>query len=125
VKITRFEEIKAWQEARSLAKMIYKATKADRSFNRDYRLRDQITSAAVSIMSNISEGFSRRYNKEFIQFLFIAKGSTSEVQSQLYVALDQGYVTKNKFNELYSQAEKTAKLISNFITYLLGSKSAE
>lgn len=122
MKITRFEEIKAWQEARSLAKMIYEATKADRSFNRDYRLRDQITSAAVSIMSNISEGFSRRYNKEFIQFLFIAKGSAAEVQSQLYVALDQGYITQNKFNEFYDQTEKVAKLISNFITYLLKSK---
>jgi four helix bundle protein len=119
VKIDRFEDIKAWQEARKLVKMVYSATKSCEKFSRDYRFKDQITAAAISIMSNISEGFSRRYNKELIQFLFIAKGSTSEIQSHLYVALDQGYINKNQFNEIYEQGDKVARLVSNFITYLL------
>jgi len=85
VKIERFEDIKAWQEARVLAKMIYAAVDYDRHFDSDHRLSDQIQGAAVSIMSNIAEGFSRRSTKEFVQFLFIAKGSAAEVESQLYV----------------------------------------
>lgn len=74
MKIKRFEDIKAWQEARILVKMIYQTVKSNKSFWNDYKFREQITSAAVSIMSNIAEGFSRRTNKEFAQFLFIAKG---------------------------------------------------
>lgn len=70
-------------------------------------------------MSNISEGFSRRPNKEFTQFLFVAKASAAEVQSHLYVALDQEYMNKNVFNEIYTQTDKVARLISSFITYLL------
>jgi len=119
VKIERFEEIKAWQEARVLVKMLCDATKSTKSFNGDYRFREQIHSAAVSIMSNIAEGFSRRSTKEFIQFLFIAKGSAAEVQSQLYVALDQGYINEGKFNELYAKSDDVARLTSGFIRYLL------
>jgi len=119
VKIERFEDIKAWQEARSLVKMIYDATKSHKDFTSDYKFRDQIHSAAVSVMSNIAEGFSRRTAKEFGQFLFIAKGSVAEVQSQLYVALDQGYIKKNKFDELYAKSDEVARLISGFIRYLL------
>jgi four helix bundle protein len=119
VKIERFEEIKAWQEARVLVKTICDATKSTKSFNGDYRFRDQIHSAAVSIMSNIAEGFSRRSTKEFIQFLFIAKASAAEVQSQLYVALDQGYINEGRFNKLYTKSDEVARLISGFIRYLL------
>jgi len=119
VKIERFEDIKAWQEARSLVKMIYDATKSNKDLTGDYKFRDQIHSAAVSVMSNIAEGFSRRSTKEFGQFLFVAKGSVAEVQSQLYVALDQGYIKKNKFNELYAKSDEVARLISGFIRYLL------
>jgi len=119
VKIERFEDVKAWQEARALVKAIYDATKSDRDFAVDYRLRDQIHSAAVSIMSNIAEGFSRRSTKEFVQFLFVAKGSAAEVESQLYVALDQGYINREKFDELYSKSDEVARLISGFISYLL------
>jgi four helix bundle protein len=119
VKIERFEDIKAWQEARVLVKSIYDATKSDRDFAVDYRLRDQIHSAAVSIMSNIAEGFSRRTTKEFVQFLFVAKGSAAEVESQLYVALDQGYIDREKFDELYSKSDEVARLTSGFIRYLL------
>jgi four helix bundle protein len=119
VKIERFEDIKAWQEARVLTTMIYAAVGSDRDFASDHGLREQIRRAAVSIMSNIAEGFSRRTTKEFVQFLFIAKGSVAEVQSQLYVALDQGYTNQERFKELYSKSDEVARLISGFITYLL------
>ena len=119
MKIEKFEDIVAWQESRILAKMIYDTTRINKSFWNDYKFREQITSAGVSTMANIAEGFSRRYNKEFIQFLFIAKGSCGEVQSHLYVALDQKYIVKRKFEDIYKQADKMARLISNFISYLL------
>jgi len=119
MRIERFEEIKAWQEARILVKMIYQSVKNNKYFCNDYRFREQISSAGVSIMSNIAEGFSRRTKKEFLQFLFVAKGSCAEVESQLYVALDQDYISENMFKELYAKAEEVAKILSGFITYLL------
>ena len=119
MKIERFEDIKAWQEARVLTTMIYAAVGSDRDFASDHGLREQIRRAAVSIMSNIAEGFSRRTTKEFVQFLFIAKGSVAEVQSQLYVDLDQGYTNQERFGELYAKSDEVARLISGFITYLL------
>ena len=119
MKITRFEEIRAWQESRILIRMIYQSVRNNKSFWNDYKFREQITSAAVSTMSNIAEGFSRRTKKEFVQFLFIAKGSCAEVQSQLYVALDQGYILEDNFKELYAKSEEVAKILSGFITYLL------
>ena len=76
-------------------------------------------------MSNIAEGFSRRSTKEFVQFLFIAKGSAAEVQSQLYVALDQGYINQEKFNELYTKSDEVARLISGFIQYLLSKQKTQ
>lgn len=122
MQIERFEDIKAWQEARILANMIFELIKENKALEKDYRFKDQLTSSAISIMANIAEGFSRRFNKEFIQFLFVAKGSTSELQSHLYVGLDQGYMSKVKFNEIYQQTDKVARFISNFITYLLQHK---
>ena len=119
MKIEKFEDIKAWQEARVLVGMIHAAVGSDRRFGSDHRFRDQIQAAAVSIMSNIAEGFSRRSTKEFTQFLFIAKGSVAEVQSQLYVALDQGYTNQERFKELHSKSDEVARLISGFIRYLL------
>ena len=119
MKITTFEDIKAWQASRVLAKMVYDAVKSNKGANNDYRFREQVQSAAVSIMSNIAEGFSRRTTKEFIQFLFISKGSAAEVQSQLYVALDQGYINQEKFNTLHSKSDEVARLLSGFIQYLL------
>jgi four helix bundle protein len=118
MKLTRFEDIQAWQEARKLVKKVYDAIKASKEFQRDLRLVSQMQGAAVSIMANIAEGFSRRSNKELIQFLFIAKSSTAEVQSHLYVAVDQGYITKEKFEEMYTQADLVSKMISGFIKYL-------
>lgn len=119
MRIERFEDIKAWQEARVLVGMVHAAVRADRRFGSDYRFKEQIQAAAVSTMSNIAEGFSRRTTKDFVQFLFIAKGSAAEVQSQLYVALDQGYVKKDKFDELYAKCDEVARLISGFVSYLL------
>ncbi|RPI76698.1 MAG: four helix bundle protein [Desulfobacteraceae bacterium] len=118
MKITRFEEIEAWQEARKLVNKIYDAINKNRKFKMDFRLMNQMQGAAVSSMANISEGFARKSNKEFSQFLFIAKSSAAEVQSHLYVALDQGYINQEEFEEIYMQAEKVSKMISGFIKYL-------
>jgi four helix bundle protein len=119
VKIERFEDVKAWQEARVLVKIIYDTIKSNKDFTGDYKFREQIQIAAVSAMSNIAEGFSRRSKKEFTQFLFIAKGSVAEVQSQLYIALDQNYINEEKFTELYCKSDEVARLISGFIKYPL------
>ena len=118
MKITRFEDIDAWKESRKLVNLVYDAINASERFQKDYRLVNQIQGAAVSSMSNIAEGFSRKSNKEFIQFLFISKSSSAEVQSQLYVALDQKYISKELFEQIYNQAEKVSKLDSGFIKYL-------
>jgi four helix bundle protein len=118
MKLTRFEDIEAWQEARNLVKLVYDAINASETFRKDFRLASQLQSAAVSSMANIAEGFSRRGNKEFIQYLFISKSSAAEVQSHLYVAYDQAYITKDLFEKIYSQAEKVAKIDSGFIKYL-------
>ena len=125
MKIERFEDIKAWQEARTLVKMVYEAVKSDKGFGSDYKFRAQTQSAAISIMSNIAEGFSRRSTKEFTQFLFVAKGSAAEVQSQLYAALDQGYISQEKFSELYFKSDEASRLISGFIQYLLSKEKSK
>jgi four helix bundle protein len=116
-KVERFEDLRIWQASREIVSSVYRIT-AVGNFSRDFSLRDQIRRAAVSVPSNIAEGFSRHSNKEFIQYLFIAKGSAAEVQSQLYVALDQEYILQEQFDEIYRQLEIVAKQISRFITYL-------
>ena len=118
-KIEKFEEIQAWQKARQLVKRIYQVT-SEGDFAQDYSLKDQIRRASVSIISNIAEGFSRQTDKEFIQYLHVAKGSVSEVQSQLYVALDLEYISKDGFKELYELSQETIRLISGFVRYLKG-----
>ena len=117
MKINRFEELECWQQGRELTRMVYSATRNE-AFKKDLRLAGQIQGSATSTMANCAEGFIRRSNKEFIQFLFIAMSSAAEVQSHLYVALDQGYVSQETFDEIYNQAEKTSRLISGFINYL-------
>ena len=117
MKITRFEDIECWQEARKIVNRVYRVCRAN-AFRRDYSFIDQIKRAAISIMANIAEGFSRKGNKEFIQFLFIAKSSAAELQSHLYVALDQKYIEKSEFDDLYEIVEKVQRQISNFIKYL-------
>ncbi len=118
MKIERFEDIKAWQEARKLVNLAYKAINTSKNFRKDFRLVNQIQVASVSCMANIAEGFARQSNKEFIQYLFISKSSAAEVQSHLYVALDQAYITQDIFNQIYNKAEDVQKLDSGFIKYL-------
>lgn len=116
-KIERFEDIIAWQRARVLAKEIYASTKIG-PFAKDYGLKDQIQRASVSTMSNIAEGFERGGDREFIQFLSNSKGSCGEVKSQLYVALDQNYISNAGFGELYAKADEVSRLVGGFMTYL-------
>ena len=116
--INNFEELNIWQNARELVKMIYGFTRQEK-FTKDYALIGQITRASVSIMSNIAEGFERGSNKEFIQFLYIAKGSCGEVRSQIYVAFDQRYISENDFLKAKEECIKLSAMISNFIRYLL------
>jgi four helix bundle protein len=118
MKINRFEDIKAWQEARELVKLVYNAIAANKEFTKDFRLANQILASAVSTMANIAEGFSRQSRKEFIQFLFIAKGSAAEIQSHLYVAFDLSYINQKNFEEIYDRADKVSRMLSNFIKYL-------
>jgi four helix bundle protein len=116
-RIEKFEEIKAWQLARDLVKTIYGFTQKD-SFRKDWGLSDQIQRAAVSIMSNIAEGFGRSSSREFINFLHIARGSCSEVRSLLYVACDLKYISEQEFTQASRQAEEISKAISGLVRYL-------
>lgn len=116
-KIERFEDMDAWQAARKLMQMIY-AVSTKGSFAKDYRLRDQIQGSAISVMSNIAEGFDAGGDAEFIRFLGYARRSASELQSQLYIALDQNYIDQQQFNRIYQQAIETKRLIGGFIRYL-------
>jgi four helix bundle protein len=109
-KIEKFEDFIAWQKARELTREIYKVTNLDK-FARDFGLKDQIRRSAVSIMSNIAEGFERGRPSEFHQFLSIAKGSCAEVRSQLYVALDADYLTQQEFGRLMANAVETGQVI--------------
>ncbi|MBD2314112.1 four helix bundle protein [Desertifilum sp. FACHB-1129] len=109
-RVDRFEDLIAWQKARMLTQEIYQATRQG-EFSRDFGLTGQMQRASVSIMSNIAEGFERNRPGEFHQFLSIAKSSCAEVRSQLYVALDVGYLNQNQFNQLLSQSQEVAKII--------------
>lgn len=115
--ITRFEEIRAWKTARSLTRQIY-AVSNQGAFARDYGLRDQLRRSAVSIMSNIAEGFESDTQQQFVTYLGYAKASAGEVRAQLYVAMDVGYVSEATFQELFAQVETCSRQLSRFITYL-------
>ncbi len=117
MKISRFEDLDCWKEARTVVSQVYKLCNGS-DFRKDFSLTDQVKRAATSIMANIAEGFSRKGDKEFIQFLFIAKSSASELQSHFYVALDQKYIDQSQFEELYEKADKIQRQISNLIKYL-------
>ena len=118
MKIERFEDIEAWQLARELTRKVYQLTKKPR-FARDFSLKGQIQDAAGSSMHNIAEGFDSETNPEFIRFLRYAKRSCTEVQSELYVALDQQYITSQEFQDVYDHAGRTRAAIRGFIKYLL------
>jgi four helix bundle protein len=116
----KFEDMLAWQKARQLANEVYTAT-SNGKFSKDFALRDQIRRASVSIVLNIAEGFARRTNKEFSQFLFVAHGSIAEVQAALYIALDQKYLTKESFDELYVDCTEVSRIVSGLIKHLRNS----
>ena len=118
MKLTRFEDLQCWQEARKLVNMVYEAISSSPEFQKDIRLRDQCKGASISTMGAIPEGFARRSNKEFIQYLFISLSSAAELQSHFYVALDQKYVNQETFDRIYQEAEKVGRMDSNLITYL-------
>ena len=115
--VTRFEDLEAWQRARTLCNEVY-AVSNKGIFSKDFGLKDQIRRASVSILSNIAEGFERSGSREFIQFLSIAKGSAGELRSQLYVALDQGYLAQRDFLRLTSLASETGKIAAGLMRYL-------
>ncbi len=117
----KFEEIECWKKARELTRRVYDIS-GKRAFAKDFGLRDQIRRAAVSIMSNIAEGYDRSGKGEFIQFLSTAKGSTAEVKCQLYVALDQDYIIRSDFEELSELAAETGRMIGGLMNYLKGSQ---
>ena len=115
--ITRFEDIQAWQVARDLCKDVYRLS-GEVSFSRDCGLRDQVRRATISVMANIAEGFDSSTNPEFVQFLYYALRSASEVQSHLYIAKDQGYLPESDFVHVYEQASRVKSLIYSFADYL-------
>lgn len=124
MKIERFEDIEAWQLARKPTHKVYELTKKPR-FARDFGLKEQIQDAAGSSMHNIAEGFDSETNPEFVRFLRYAKRSCTEVQSELYVALDQQYITNTEFQDVYDHAGRTRAAIRGFIKYLVSYKKGQ
>ena len=118
MKITRFEDLECWQQARILVNMVYDAIKARPSFQKDFRLVNQITGAAVSVMNNIVEGWASQSNAEFIRFLTYSRRSCAETQNCLYVALDQEYIDEATFQDIYNQALKEIQIIDGLLRYL-------
>jgi len=113
-----FEETKIWQESRKLVNSIYLAIQSNTAFSQDYALGNQIKRAAISIPSNIAEGFERSTNKELIHFLFIAKGSAGEVRTQLWLASDLNYLNKKELDSLIDKVKSISKMIQGMINYL-------
>jgi len=119
-KLKRFEDMEVWISARELAKKIHAISQAPK-FLKDYGLRDQIRRASVSIASNIAEGFESQSNPLFCRYLASARGSAAEVRTQLYIALDWGYISNSDFSALVSQTESISRQITGFINYLRNS----
>ncbi len=119
-KIERFEDIEAWKKARELTKIIYEVT-SQGQIATDFSLKDQFRRASISIMANIAEGFEREGNKEFRQFLAMAKGSAGEVKALLYVALDAGFMPSEKVHNIMALADETSRLLAGFLRYLKAS----
>jgi len=117
--IKKFEDLIAWQKAREATKYTYYLTKKPK-FSRDFGLKNQIQRSAVSVMANQAEGFSRGTKAELINYFYIAKGSAGETQSHLYVASDQGYITKEEFQKGYGLLDESQKLIESFVKKVKG-----
>ncbi len=122
--IERFEDIQSWQKGRELCKLVYNVTRQS-GFARDYALRDQIRRAAVSIPSNIAEGFNSQNDRTFARHLYIARASSAEVQSQAYIALDQNYIDQTSFNAIYGLCRDITRLLTRLIQYLQQSPGKE
>lgn len=120
MKIERFEDLEIWQEARVIAKQVFEISQ-NLPFSKDYKFKDQIRDSSGSIMDNIAEGFGRGGNKEFVQFLSIAKGSNDETRSQVYRAFDYQYIDEETKNDLVERSVQLSKKISSFIQYLRNS----
>jgi four helix bundle protein len=116
-KVQRFEDLLVWQKARQLTRRVY-AMSRDGRFAKDFGLKDQIRRAAVSVMSNIAEGFERNGNREFHQFLSTAKASAGEVRSQLYVALDEAYIDASTFDDVAHLTEELSKMLRGLMHHL-------
>ncbi|HEX9544147.1 MAG TPA: four helix bundle protein [Pyrinomonadaceae bacterium] len=117
----KIEDIQAWQKARQATRMIYELT-ANGNFAKDFGLRNQIQRDSVSIMANIAEGFGRRSDKEFANFLNMAHGSISETQSHLYVALDLTYIDDQSFTKLYELLDEISRMTLVLAQHLRGSQ---
>ena len=117
MQIKNFEDLEIWKDARVLTRAIYRLT-GDPKFSKDFGLRDQIRRASVSIMSNIAEGFERGGNQEFIQFLYVAKGSCGEVRAQLYAAMDQNYLDQKVVGDLLTSLKRLSVMIKHLIDHL-------
>ena len=115
--IKHFEDIEAWKTARQLTVLIYRLTEQG-SFAKDFGLKDQIRRAVVSVMSNIAEGFESQTQAQFVRYLGHAKASAGEARSQLYVALDVGYLTKEQFEQAFELSDKVIRQIQRFMAYL-------
>ena len=118
MKLTRFEDLECWQEARKFTKMVYETIRTSKPFQADYRLRDQSTGAVISVMNNIAEGWASQSNPEFIKFLTYSRRSCAEAQNCFYIALDQKYVTQGTFQKNYDQALKVTQIIDGLLRYL-------
>ncbi|MGB3094533.1 MAG: four helix bundle protein [Microgenomates group bacterium] len=117
MKITRFEDFPIWKESINLVKEVYKLT-SNKYFSKDFGLRDQLRRASVSINSNIVEGFEKNNNNEFIRYLKIAKGSSGEVRSQMYISREIDYVTEEEFVKISNLLDNLSRQIGGFINYL-------
>jgi len=118
--VQRFEDLEVWKRARVLTNKVYEFSNAG-AFARDFALRDQMRKAAISIMSCISEGFERESgDKDFRHYLSMAKGSSGEVRSQLYAALDAQHLSNQQFEEMYGLCLEVSRMLSRFIAYLEG-----
>ncbi len=119
--VKRFEDLHVWQSARELVRMVYEDS-GQQEFRRDFGLKDQIRRAAVSVMSNVAEGFNAGSDVEFVRFLGFARRSNSEVQSQCYISLDLNYISKERFQSVYDKANLIERQLNSLISYLAKSR---
>jgi four helix bundle protein len=121
-KIERFEDLEVWQAGMNLCLTIYELTNST-EFSKDFALRDQVRKSAISVPSNIAEGFERDSNRQFLYFLVIAKASCGELRTQLYIAKTQHYITTELYNSLFEQCISVSKQLKGFINYLKNYKN--